>query len=129
MAATILIAEDYDDNRELLHLLLAGVGYQISEARNGHECLKMARENPPDLVMVDLSMPELDGWGVVRELRSDAATVRIPCIAVTAHTDRDRERALETGFDDFVGKPYRIEELLATVERVIGQKKSGEQAL
>jgi len=123
MVMTILIAEDYDDNRELLRLLLSGVGYEICEARDGHECLRMAKENPPDLVMVDLSMPGLDGWGVVKELRADAATVHIPCIAVTAHTDRHRKLALETGFDAFVGKPYRTEELLATVKRVIDHKK------
>jgi two-component system cell cycle response regulator DivK len=126
---TILIAEDYDDNRELLRLVLSSVGYEICEARNGHECLRMAKENPPDLVMVDLSMPGLDGWGVVRELRADAATVNIPCIAVTAHTDRDRQRALETGFDAFVGKPYKTEEMLATVKRVIDRKNVGERAV
>lgn len=119
MATTILIAEDYDDNRELLRILLSSVGYVIAEARNGHECLNMARSNPPDLIMVDLSMPVLDGWGVFRELRSDEATNNIPCIAVTAHTDLHRARALEMGFDAFVGKPFRTADLLATVERVI----------
>lgn len=119
MATTILIAEDYDDNRELLRILLSSVGYVIAEARNGHECLNMARSNPPDLIMVDLSMPVLDGWGVFRELRSDEATINIPCIAVTAHTDLHRARALEMGFDAFVGKPFRTADLLATVERVI----------
>jgi len=117
--ATILIAEDYDDNRELLRILLNAAGYDVHEAKNGAECVKIARGNPPDLVMVDLSMPELDGWGVFRELKSDPATAAIPCVAVTAHTESDRDRVLKSGFDAFVSKPFRTDELLSTVRRLI----------
>jgi putative two-component system response regulator len=118
MAATILIAEDYDDNRELLRLLLAGANYVVREARNGQECLVQAHTDPPpDLIMVDLSMPELDGWGVSRQRKANSDTAEIPCVAVTAHTDQDRIRALQSGFSDFVGKPFRTEELLLTVAR------------
>ena len=117
--ATILIAEDYDDNRELLRILLNAAGYDVHEARNGTECVTIARRHPPDLVMVDLSMPELDGWGVYRELKSDPATADIPCVAVTAHVESDRQRVLQSGFDAFVSKPFRTDELLATVERLI----------
>ena len=67
MANSILIADDYEDNRELLRLMLATDGYTILEARNGRVCVSMARLDPPDLVLVDLAMPELDGWGVLRE--------------------------------------------------------------
>lgn len=119
MRPTILIAEDYDDNRELLRLLLAGANYEVREARNGKECLDLARENPPDLIMVDLSMPELDGWEVFKALKANSLTAHIPCVAVTAHTDRDRARALQSGFSDFVGKPFRTEELLLTVARLV----------
>ena len=119
MAPTILIAEDYDDNRELLRLLLAGANYEVREARNGQECLELAWENPPDLIMVDLSMPGLDGWEVFKALKGNALTSHIPCVAVTAHTDRDRARALQSGFSDFVGKPFKIEELLLTVKRLV----------
>ena len=119
--ATILIAEDYDDNRELLRLLLSGANHQVREAKNGWECLNSARQNPPDLIMVDLSMPGLDGWEVFRELKADALTAHIPCVAVTAHTDRDRVRALQSGFSDFVGKPFRTEELLLTVKRLVSE--------
>ena len=122
--ATILIAEDYDDNRELLRLLLNGAGHTVREARNGNECLVLARESPPDLIMVDLSMPELDGWGVFRELKADPLTAQIPCVAVTAHVDSDRQRVLEGGFSAFVGKPFRTEDLLATVLRVMAEAKS-----
>lgn len=119
--ATILIAEDYDDNRELLRLLLSGANHEVHEAKNGRECLDLARQNPPDLIMVDLSMPGLDGWEVFRELKADSATAHIPCVAVTAHTDQDRMRALQTGFSDFVGKPFRTEELLLTVKRLVSK--------
>lgn len=118
MSATILIAEDYDDNRELLRVLLSGANYEVREARNGQECLTLACTDPlPDLIMVDLSMPEVDGWEVFRQLKANSDTAHIPCVAVTAHTDRDRIRALQSGFSDFVGKPFRTEELLMTVAR------------
>jgi two-component system cell cycle response regulator DivK len=121
MRPTILIAEDYDDNRELLRLLLLGANYNVREARNGQECLDSACENPPDLIMVDLSMPELDGWEVFQALKANALTAHIPCVAVTAHTDRDRTRALQSGFSDFVGKPFKTEELLLTVARLVSK--------
>ena len=126
MRPTILIAEDYDDNRELLRLLLAGANYDVREARNGQECLDLACENPPDLIMVDLSMPELDGWEVVKALKANSLTAHIPCVAVTAHTDRDRARALQSGFSDFVGKPFRTEELLLTVARLVPKASSAD---
>jgi CheY-like chemotaxis protein len=119
MRRTILIAEDYDDNRELLRLLLAAANYDVREARNGQECLDLACENPPDLIMVDLSMPELDGWEVFKALKENSLTAHIPCVAVTAHNDRDRARALQSGFSDFVGKPFKTEELLLTVKRLV----------
>ncbi|HEU4508513.1 MAG TPA: response regulator [Pyrinomonadaceae bacterium] len=121
MAPTILIAEDYDDNRELLRLLLANANYEVREARNGRECLDLAWENPPDLIMVDLSMPGLDGWEVFKALKENALTSHIPCVAVTAHTDRDRTRALQSGFSAFVGKPFKTEELLLTVARLVSK--------
>jgi len=120
---TILIAEDYDDNRELLRLVLTGAGYHVREAKNGHECLVLAREHPPDLIMVDLSMPELDGWGVFRALKADPLTAQIPCVAVTAHVDSDQRRVLDSGFSAFVGKPFRTEDLLGTVKRLMPEAK------
>src|SRR5689334_24388667 len=120
MGATILIAEDYDDNRELLRLLRAGANYEVREARNGQECLNLAVEDPlPDLIMVDLSMPGVDGWEVFRQLKANSNTANIPCVAVTAHTDRDRIKALQSGFSAFVAKPFKTEELLLTVARLV----------
>ncbi|MEP6719742.1 MAG: response regulator [bacterium] len=119
MAATILIADDHDDNRELMQILLSAAGYEVREARNGGECLAIAREHLPDLIVMDLSMPGLDGWGVFRELRADQRTLEIPCMVVTAHADLDRGAALELGFSAYVSKPFSSETLLETVASLI----------
>jgi CheY-like chemotaxis protein len=124
MSATILIAEDYDDNRELLRLLLSAADYHVLEARNGQECLQMAREHRPDLVMVDLSMPGLDGWQVFKELKADPLTAKIPCVAVTALAHLDQKVALANGFSAFVPKPFQMAELLQTVAELVGKDKS-----
>ena len=122
MKATILIADDYEDNLELLRLLLAAGNYQVREARNGRECLTMALEAPPDLIMIDLSMPLLDGWGVFQELQADERTAGIPCVAVTAYGDADRSRALEAGFNAYISKPFRGADLLETVARLLATR-------
>ena len=119
MAPTILIADDHDDNRELLQLLLASAGYDVREAKDGEECLAMARNEPPDLIVMDLSMPVLDGWGVLQELQADQRTLTIPCMAVTAHADLNRNEALETGFRAYLSKPYTAENLLKTIATLL----------
>ncbi|HZI88319.1 MAG TPA: response regulator [Pyrinomonadaceae bacterium] len=119
MPTKILIADDYEDNLELLRLLLVAAGYQVLEARNGAECLDLAREGHPDLIMVDLSMPILDGWKTFQALRTDEQTASIPCIAVTAHGETDRERALQTGFDAYLSKPFRGAELVDTINKLL----------
>ncbi|MFL6228800.1 MAG: response regulator [Pyrinomonadaceae bacterium] len=120
MPARILIAEDYDDNRELLRLMLEGAGYGVRETRDGRELLEAARSEPFDLVLIDLSMPHLDGFGALSELRGDALTRKLPCVAVTAFAgEQDRLRAFEAGFDAYVAKPFRSRELLEAVERLL----------
>ena len=119
MPTTILIADDHDDNRELLQLLLANAGYDVREAKDGQECLSMARHEPPDLIVMDLSMPVLDGWGVLQELQADHRTLTIPCMVVTAHADLNRNEALETGFRAYVSKPYTAENLLKTIATLL----------
>ena len=128
MTATILIADDYEDNLELLRLLLVAADYQVCEARNGQECLTMAREQLPALIMVDLSMPELDGWQVLRELKADERTAAIPCVAVTAYGDSHRERALRTGFNAYLSKPFFGAELLETVKRLLPKSRASTPA-
>ena len=124
MSPTILIADDYDDNRELLRLMLAADGYRVHEARDGRECVEAARAEAPDLALIDLSMPQLDGWGALRELRADPQTRSIPCVAVTAFAaEQDRRRALAAGFDAYVSKPFRARDLLDLVGRLLGGKR------
>lgn len=128
MPANILIADDYEDNRELLRLLLIAAGYQVTEARNGAECLKQARQIRPDLIMVDLSMPVLDGWETFRALRADEPTASILCIAVTAYGDTNRDRALSAGFNAYLSKPFRGAELLETVARLLASPPAATNA-
>ena len=122
MTSRILIADDHEDNRELICFMLREALYDIHEARDGHECLRLAREERPDLIMVDISMPRLDGWEVLRELRADQRTSRIPCVAVTAHAETDRRRALASGFDAYLSKPFRSDDLLEIVRRVLADQ-------
>src|SRR4029434_7644938 len=123
MPTTILIADDHDDNRELLLLLLSGAGYSVREARDGHECLALARSEPPDLIVMDLSMPVLDGWGVLQQLKEDERTLTIPCMAVTAHADLARDEALEIGFLAYVSKPFSSDVLLKTIATVLADRQ------
>src|ERR1044071_7693576 len=111
MPESILIADDYDDNRELLRLMLEGEGYHIREARNGLEALDAALEEAPAVALIDLSMPSLDGWGLLREMRADERTRAVPCFAA----NQDRLRALEAGFDAYISKPFRAKELIELV--------------
>jgi two-component system sensor histidine kinase/response regulator len=127
MPATILIADDHDDNRELLQLLLLGAGYNVREARDGRECLAIARDESPDLIIIDLSMPVLDGWGVFQELKADERTRQIPCMVVTAHADLDRNQALETGFTAYVSKPYSGDDILQAVATVLANRKPAKE--
>src|SRR5712691_11519725 len=123
MPTTILIADDHDDTRELLQLLLSGAGYHVREARDGSECLAMACAHRPDLIVIDLSMPVMDGWGLFQELKADGRTRTIQCIALTAHADLNRSQALEIGFDAYVSKPFSGENLLQTIATVLSSRK------
>ena len=124
MAATILIADDNEDNRELLQLLLSGAGYTVREARDGEQCLAMAHEDAPDLILLDLSMPVIDGWKVFEKLKADDRTRAVPCMIVTAHADLDRNVALETGFVAYVSKPFKGDELLTTIATVLAKRQA-----
>lgn len=117
---SILIADDFDDTRELMRLLLEMEGYVIHEARDGHEALTIALAHAPVLALIDLSMPSLDGWGLLREMRADERTRSIPCIAVTAFAaNQDRRRALDAGFDAYISKPFRAKELIELVNGLV----------
>ena len=125
MSTRILIADDYEDNRELLRIMLEGAGYSVMEARDGRECVQMAQASLPDLCLIDLSMPVLDGWGAIEELRADPRTRHVPCVAVTAFADPERaRRALDHNFDAYITKPFRTPELLDTVERLLKVRRA-----
>ncbi len=119
-AISILIADDFDDTRELLRLLLETEGYVIREARDGREALAVARDQTPSLALIDISMPSLDGWGLLKELRADERTRSIICVAVTAFAaNQDRQRALDAGFDAYISKPFRAKELIDLVRKLV----------
>lgn len=130
MPTNILIADDYDDNRELLRLMLQAAGYTTYEARNGRECVEIARAYLPDLALIDVSMPVLDGWGTLRELRADERTRTIPCIAITAFSSNwDRQRVLDAGFDGYLPKPFRFKDLIDLVNKLLTARREEQSAL
>ena len=119
-SATVLIVEDEQDIRELLAYNLEKEGYATLQAADGKEGLDMARARKPDLILLDLMLPKLDGLAVCRELERDAATVRIPIIMLTARgEDVDRILGFELGADDYVVKPFNIRELLLRIRAIL----------
>jgi CheY-like chemotaxis protein len=120
MPARILIVDDYTDNRELLRLILEPGGHTIREACDGRECVEAARAEAFDLIIIDLSMPILDGFATLCELRADPRTRDIPCVAFTASAAReDQQRALDAGFDAYLSKPFYVKDLLELVGRLL----------
>lgn len=108
----ILIVEDNGDNRELLVKILKPIGCQIIEAVDGEEALQKASAERPDLILMDISIPKIDGYEVTRRLRGQQDFKNIPIIALTAHAMKgDREKALQVGCDDYISKPINIREL------------------
>ena len=115
---TLLLAEDDELSRQMLSWRLERRGYQLLLAHDGPECLHLARSAYPSLILLDLSLPKLDGLTVARQLKADPATASIPIIALTAHAMAgDRERALAAGCDDYDVKPIEFARLLDKIER------------
>ena len=110
--ATVLIAEDHEDSRDALCTLLEAFGYRVHLAANGYEAVAEARARRPDLILMDMMMPGMDGLEATRTLRSDPDFPRIPIVAVTA-MEGARERVLDAGCDDWVPKPIDIRAFLA----------------
>ena len=118
--AKILLVEDNEMNRDMLSRRLVRRGYEVVVAVDGREGVAKARAEAPALVLMDMSLPVLDGWEATRELRADPATRSIPVIALTAHAMAgDRERALAVGCDDFDTKPIELERLLGKIEALL----------
>src|SRR5690242_6285058 len=109
----ILLVEDNELNRDMLSRRLAHRGYQVSLATDGRQGVEAARREQPDVVLMDLSLPEIDGWQATRILKADESTRAIPVIALTAHAMMgDLEKALEAGCDDYTTKPVNLPLLL-----------------
>jgi len=116
----ILIADDKATSRELVRIVLEKDGYAVAEAADGIEALHHAREWKPDLIILDLHMPGLDGFGVIREIRRDEQLAALPVMALTASAMQgDRERALAAGFTGYIAKPIPLKTLRKEVERLL----------
>ena len=116
----ILLIEDNELNRDMLRRRLERRGFTVTEAEDGLAGLAAAKASPPDLVLMDLRLPDIDGREVTRRLRSDAATATVPVIALTAHAmEGDREAALEAGCDDYDTKPVDLARLVGKIEKLL----------
>ena len=123
----LFYVEDNEDNLYMLQLWFDVLGgYEILSARDGAVGIAMAAAEQPDLILMDLNLPEIDGWEATRRLKADPATRDIPIIALSAHAMAgDREKALATGCDDFDTKPIEFDRLLAKVEQALAARESG----
>ena len=118
----VLIAEDNDKNLKLFRLIIGYMGYETMTAGNGEEAVRMAREKRPDLILMDIQMPVMDGLSAIDLLKSDEATKDIPVIALISYAMKgDRERFLEHGFADYIAKPVGKEALIDAVKKVLGK--------
>ena len=120
----ILVVEDDMDNYELVRFMLERAGYDVFLAVNGRDGVSAARLQRPDLILMDLGMPEMDGWIATEQIKSDDATKSIPLYALTAHTlPRERKRAMDAGCDGYVSKPIQMDGFLDMVAGAFGTNK------
>jgi two-component system cell cycle response regulator DivK len=117
----VLVVEDNEKNMKLFRDVLAAAGFRALEARTGMEAVNLAAEHTPNLVLMDIQLPDLDGVQALDRLRADPRTATIPVIALTAQAMRgDRERFLAAGFDGYVSKPVNVRDLIETVRQHCG---------
>jgi CheY-like chemotaxis protein len=120
MSHKILVADDNTASRELIREVLELSGYEVIEAADGEAAIERARAGVPDLVLVDIQMPRLDGYGVLREMRADARLSNVRVVALTAFAMQgDRDRAMEAGFDGYITKPVEINALRNEVRKFL----------
>ena len=123
--ATILLVEDNEMNRDMLSRRLERAGYRVVLAVDGPRGIAAARTVAPDLVLMDMSLPEIDGWEASRQLKQDPATSRIPIIALTAHAmHSDRDKALQAGCDDYDTKPVDFARLLEKMTSILARERA-----
>jgi two-component system cell cycle response regulator DivK len=120
MKKRILVVEDQEDNRQILRDLLATTDYEVIEAENGEEALAAVAKHRPDLILMDIQLPILDGYEAARRIKADPALNSIPIIAVTSYAlSGDEQKARAAGCDDFVPKPYSPRQLLAKIRQYL----------
>lgn len=115
MRKTILLVEDYDDSRFMMKFVLEDKGYHVIEAKDGLEAIECVQKEPPDLILMDVSLPKMDGLDATEQIRKLANTEHIPVICVTAHTGDVHKRAIEVGCQEVISKPIDVEKLPAIV--------------
>ena len=121
----LLLVEDNDMNRDMLSRRLERRGLEVVLAVDGQQGVDIARSEPPDLILIDMSLPVLDGWEATRQLKAAPETRTIPIIALTAHAmSSDRDKALAAGSDDYDTKPIELPRLLEKIEALLGQGRA-----
>jgi two-component system cell cycle response regulator DivK len=119
----VLLVEDNEMNRDMLSRRLARQGFEVLMAVDGEQGVQMATREIPDLILMDMSLPVLDGWGATRQIKAEAKTQSIPVIALTAHAMAgDRDKALQAGCDDYDTKPIELPRLLKKMDRLLNEK-------
>ena len=125
MKRIVLLIEDNAANRYLARFILEKNGFEVVEADNGADGVRLARERTPDLVLMDIEMPEMDGYEATNLLRAEAATAQVPIMAFTSYAHpSDRERALTLGFSDYLEKPFEVDELVRRVRQLLPARPS-----
>ena len=122
--AKVLLVEDNEMNRDMLSRRLIRRGFQVVFAMDGQQGVDLARSERPDIILMDMSLPIIDGWEASRRLKADDATRSVPVIGLTAHAmSGDREKAIEAGCDDYDTKPVELDRLIGKIERLLGTAK------
>ena len=122
--AKVLLVEDNEMNRDMLSRRLVRRGFEVVFAVNGKQGVDLARSEKPDIILMDMSLPIMDGWEATRCVKSDDATRSVPVIELTAHAmSGDREKAIEAGCDDYDTKPVELDRLIGKIERLLGAAK------
>ena len=120
----VLLVEDNEMNRDMLSRRLIRRGFQVVFAMDGQQGIDLARSERPDIILMDMSLPIIDGWEATRRLKADDSTRGVPVIGLTAHAmSGDREKAIEAGCDDYDTKPVELDRLIGKIERLLGTAK------
>jgi CheY-like chemotaxis protein len=121
----ILLVEDNDFNRDMLSRRLKRRGYDILDAADGEQAVRLASTHVPDLILMDINLPGMDGWEATRRIRANHSTAAIPIIALTAHAmSGDREKTIGAGCDEYETKPVNFEGLLSKIESLLGAQRN-----